>query len=147
MPCADHFISSSRPREQRKGFDLAMVPASIHPCQKLCQSNSAGGEKKMKNPWFHLNLRWCNHENEINCGGISISQGNRPWAFWPITLYVNLKKKPWVLEDYYSINPKYICMSQHPISDLKKKYFFLNQQLLLLLLAWKIRPASLTVNT
>lgn len=72
--------------------------------------------ERTKNPWFHLNLRWCNHENEINYGDISISQGNGPWAFWPITLSVNLKGRPWVLDDYYSINSKCICMSEHPVN-------------------------------
>lgn len=146
MPCADHFISSSsRPGEQRKGFGLAAVPASIHPCQKLCQSNSAGGGEKRENPWFHLNLKWRDHENEINWGGISISQGNKPWAFWPITLYVNLKEKPWVLDDYHSINPKFIMSNQPVYLRFKKKNLKKNHQILLLQL--EIRPGSLTVNT
>lgn len=25
------------------------------------------------------------------------------------------RRSPWVLDDYYSINPKHICMSEHPI--------------------------------
>lgn len=62
-----------------KGKDLAwpqyqppLPDIPVRSCASQTQLEGRG-EKKEKNPWFHLNLKLCHSENEINCGGVLVS--------------------------------------------------------------------------
>lgn len=76
MPCANHFISSSRHREQRKGFSLAVIPV-LHVLQATmsdaCQSfpegvgEGVGLDRIKRKPNFRIYLKRGCDPNELEC--------------------------------------------------------------------------------